>query len=312
MSKHTNTYSQKFNVLGDVLDTLRFRGSVFFRSKLAAPWGMSLSKADSPRFHIALKGNFVIGAADDENDDGIVDVNQMDIIMLPNGNEHWIADQKDSQLIPSEEAGRACELGNPLFQRGEITNKLICGQVEYDREISHPILDSLPSVMHFPNVGETSTIWMTVMLIDAEMQMEDNPTPIIDRLTEVLFLQLLNNHIRDNKEAGGFFAALRDQRVCRALELIHQNPQFLWSLEQLGEKVGMSRATLNRKFKEFVGVPPMTYVSHWRMIKSHHLLKYSSYSVEHIAELVGFSTARTLNKAFQRHYGYTPSELRKK
>ena len=312
-SKHTKNNRQNFNVLGDILDTLRFRGSIFFRSKLAAPWGMSLSKAESPRFHIALTGNFVVGAGNVENDDkDIVDVRQMDIIMLPNGDEHWIADQQDRQLIPSEVAGQACELDNPLFQQGKITNRLICGQVHYDREILHPILDSLPSVMHFPRIAADDPIWMAVMLIDTEMMKEQgNQTPIIDRLTEVLFLQLLNKYVGENKEITGFFAALRDHRVYHALELIHQNPQTPWSLEQLGERVGMSRATLSRKFKDSVGVPPMTYISHWRMMKSHHLLKYSSYSVEYIAELVGFSTARTLNKAFQRHYSYTPSELRK-
>jgi len=56
----------------------------------------------------------------------------------------------------------------------------------------------------------------------------------------------------------------------------------------------------------------MVYLSNWRMMKAHHLLKYSRYSVEQIADTVGFSTARTLNKAFLRHYGYTPSKLRRK
>ncbi len=58
-----NNQEIKFDVLGDILDTLRFRGSIFFRSKLAAPWGMSLEKIEEPRFHIALRGNCVIGSS---------------------------------------------------------------------------------------------------------------------------------------------------------------------------------------------------------------------------------------------------------
>ena len=77
-----------YDVLGDVLETLRFRGSIFFRSELAAPWGMSLQLTGIPRFHIALSGNFFVG--DDDHD--AVKIREMDIVMLPTGNSHWIAD----------------------------------------------------------------------------------------------------------------------------------------------------------------------------------------------------------------------------
>ncbi|MGI9263719.1 MAG: cupin domain-containing protein, partial [Gammaproteobacteria bacterium] len=46
----------EFDLLGDILETLRFRGSLFFRSDLAAPWGMSLSETGIPRFYIVLSG----------------------------------------------------------------------------------------------------------------------------------------------------------------------------------------------------------------------------------------------------------------
>ena len=300
----------KFNVVGDVLDTLRFRGSIFFRSQLAAPWGMSLEKEDIPRFHIALNGSFYVGAP--ELDKEALNVKQMDIIMLPQGDKHWIADQTNRKLIPSMQAGEACELGNPLFQTGEITNKLICGKIHYDKDILHPILDSLPSMLHFSNLKSSDPIWMTVILIDAEMDRAlANRNSIIDRLTEVLFLQLLNKYVSENEEISGFFAALRNHRIHQVLGLIHKNPEIQWSIETLGEKVGMSRATLARQFKSAVGVPPMSYLSDWRMMKAHHLLKYSSRSIEQVAEVVGFLSARTLNKAFLRYYSYTPSEFRK-
>jgi hypothetical protein len=105
-------------------------------------------------------------------------------------------------------------LGNPLFQEGEITNRLICGLVQFEQDSSHPILDALPEIVHFPRLKSDDPIWATTTLIDAEMQrMQGQGGPIIDRLTEVLFLQLLNYHVNENKEAAGFLAALRDRRV---------------------------------------------------------------------------------------------------
>jgi AraC-like DNA-binding protein len=300
----------ELNVLSDVLDTLRFRGSIFFRSTLASPWGMSLHETNSPRFHIALSGNCFIGI--NEENVQAINLREMEIVMLPHGEMHWIADKPGRKLTPSSQAGEACELGAPLFQDGKITNKLICGLIDYDKESLHPILDSLPSSIHFSGIQHSDPIWMTVLLIDAQIEREQtNNASIVDRLTEVLFLQLLERRIHEEKELTGFFAALRNPRVHKALELIHANPQHPWSIDSLAERVNMSRATLNRQFKKTVSVPPMTYILNWRMIKAKHFIEYSSKSVDQISELVGFSTARTLTKSFQRHYGMTPSQLRR-
>ena len=308
-SQLTDKTGSDFNVLGDVLNTLRFRGSIFFRSQLASPWGMSLGKFESPRFHIALNGNFFLGSED--NDKQVVNIDYMDIVLLPHGESHWIADQPDRELTQSQHAVEACELGAPLFQQGDITNQIMCGLVHFDKELLHPVISSLPSVLHFTNIKVDDPIWMSVMLIDAEMkETYASQTSIIDRLTEILFLQLLNKYVNENKDATGFFAAIRDRRIRRLLELIHQEPELQWTLEMLGKRAGMSRATLARQFKNEIDVSPMTYLTNWRMIKAYHLLKYSSQSLDEIAEMVGFSTARTLTKAFQRHFGYTPSDLR--
>lgn len=278
---------------------------------------MSLQKLSKPRFHIALSGDCFIGVEHDEktgtkeSKTEIIGINHMDIVMLPNGEMHWIADKPGRKLTPSVQAGEACELGMPLFQDGEITNKLICGIIDYEKDMLHPVIDSLPSALHFTGIKKDDPIWMTVLLIDAEMeQAESNLTSIIDRLTEVLFLQLLNKHVKDNKEVTGFFAALRNSRIHHALELIHQSPQQNWTLDSLAEQSNMSRATLIRQFKNTLGLPPMAYILNWRMIKAHHLLKYTSKTIDQISELVGFSTARTLTKSFRRHYGVTPSVFR--
>ena len=312
VSRHLNDNNNSdFNVLGDVLNTLRFRGSIFFRSQLASPWGMSLSKLENPRFHIALNGNFFLGS--EKNDKQLINVKHMDIVLIPHGDTHWIADQPDRNLIQSKHAIEACELGTPLFQQGDSTNQIMCGLVHFDKELLHPVISSLPSVLHFTNIEDDDPIWMSVMLIDAEMKgAYASQTPIIDRLTEILFLQLINKYVNENTDATGFFAAIHERRIRQLLELIHQEPELQWTLEMLGKRAGMSRATLARQFKNVIGISPMTYVTNWRMIKAYHLLKYSSQSLDEVAERVGFSTARTLSKAFHRHFGYRPSDLRRK
>ena len=296
-----------FDVLGDIFQTLRFSGSIFFQSELAAPWGMSLTPVGFPRFHIALLGDCFAGSDDDET----VKVQEMDIVMLPNGDPHWIADQPGRELVSSQSAGDACELGNPLFQNGEITNRIMCGLVRFDEESSHPILDALPKIVHFPKHKTPESIWMTVMSIGAEIRRAQNHrTPIVDRLTEVLFLQLLNHYVNENGQTIGFLAALSDRRVRRLLGLIHSDPGFDWSLSTLGAQAGMSRATLLRHFQHAAGMAPMEYIWSWRLMKAYNAIKYTSAPLPGIATTMGFTSSKTLARAFERKYGYTPHKLR--
>jgi hypothetical protein len=123
----------------------------------------------------------------------------MDIVMMPGGDLHWIADEIGSKLVPSEQAGDTCALGMPLFQQGEITNKIMYGIIEYDEAIGYPILSALPSIVQLSNIQSNDNIWMTVKLIDVEIKRTNNKkNSIIDRLTEVLFIQLLNSFIEKN------------------------------------------------------------------------------------------------------------------
>ncbi|PCH64013.1 MAG: AraC family transcriptional regulator [SAR86 cluster bacterium] len=295
------------NVLDDVIDTLRFRGSIFFHSELAAPWGMSLPQISSPRFHISLQGGFYIGTGDHR-----VDVKQRDIVMLPKGNMHWIADAPNTKLIPSELAGNACELGQPLFQNGKITNRVMCGIIEYDNVISHPIIGALPNILQLSNIQEEDSIWVIVKQIDTEiLRSNSKKNIIIDRLTEILFIQLLRRYISDNEHLTGFLAALQDSRIAKILHLIHKNPEKPWTLDIMSGEANMSRATLQRKFKASLGLSPISYLSRWRIAKAYQLVKYSSLSLNHIADNIGFADARTMRIAFQRYYGITPSKVRK-
>jgi AraC-like DNA-binding protein len=143
-------------------------------------------------------------------------------------------------------------------------------------------------------------------------RIKSNKNSIIDRLTEVLFIQLLNNFIKKNEHLTGFLSALKEPRLNKILQLIHQNPERQWTLDIISDLVGMSRATLQRKFKAGIGVSPMVYIGRWRMAKAYQLLKYSNLSIEGIADGIGFSDARTLSHAFKDHYGDTPSQFRKK
>ncbi len=306
-SRTASGSASQFDVLGDVLESLRFRGSIFFRSELAAPWGIALKQMAVPRFHISLKGSCVVGS----NNDPLTQLDEMDIVMIPRGAQHWISDQPGRPLISDDEAAEACQLGRPHFQQGEISNRLMCGMVRYDTRLRHALFDSLPETIHFSHISHDDPIWQTVMLIDSEMARRHQPSAITDRLTEVLFMQLLNRYMKSGVGQFGFMTALADQRVHHALQLLHREPARDWSLAALGECVGMSSSTLVRQFRKTLDITPMNYLAQWRMIRAWSLVGDLRVGMEQVAQELGFTSARSFARAFQRHYDQTPSEVRR-
>lgn len=302
----TEAMQSHFDVLSDVLETLRLRGSVFFRSELSAPWGIEFPRMASPMAHVALRGTFHVGA----DASTTVRVDDGTIAVLPVGVSHWVADEENSPRATADATQSACQLNSPLFQTGVITHRLMCVIFTFDAQSKHPFLDSLPTVLHFPELGQDSTIWMTVSLISRGLD-DGEDSRVVDRLAEALFLQLLKEHVARAGSESGFLAGLADHRLRHALTLIHKSPGSDWTLELLSERVGMSHSTFVRRFQDAVGTAPMTYLANWRVAKAYNMVKYTGHGLEHIAATVGFASSRTFTRAFQRTYGVTPGELRK-
>ena len=230
---------------------------------------------------------------------------------MAGGHEHWIADKPGRKLVASTEAAQACHLDQPLFQHGEITHRIMCGQVQYDQDTTHPFLVSLHEIMHFEHTENQESIWPIVATIEAEINRTGHHEgPIIDRLAEILFIRLLDHCIGESKQTTGFLKALSDRRVYNALALIHAEPGHSCALNELGEKVGMSRSTLVRRFQSNVGVAPMSYIANWRLAKVYHQVIYTKYSLSQIADSFGYASVASMNKAFLRCYDITPAALR--
>ena len=111
------------DVVSDICRSIRFEGSVFFRSDLSAPWGIVLPEAREPRFHVVLDGRLWFQT---EKMPEPQTMNAGDILIIPEGEWHWIADQVGRPLTPSAEAGAALQAGTPMFQNGQTATRLIC------------------------------------------------------------------------------------------------------------------------------------------------------------------------------------------
>ena len=114
-----------------------------------------------------------------------------------------------------------------------------------------------------------------------------------------------------SEDETGWLGALEDDRIGKALTLIHDNPEHHWGLDELARNVGMSRTSFAQQFKRLVGNTPMEYLTEWRMSLAYSKLQLTKDTMLTIALDIGYQSEAAFSRAFKKVMGKTPNEIRK-
>lgn len=98
--------------------------------------------------------------------------------------------------------------------------------------------------------------------------------------------------------------------VVEAMRLIESRPAHPWTLTELADLLHLAPGYVVRLFKSFTGLPPMAYLSRYRVELAAEMLLHTDRTVRAIAEQVGWPDANYFARRFRAHYGLTASEYR--
>jgi signal transduction histidine kinase/ligand-binding sensor domain-containing protein/DNA-binding response OmpR family regulator len=96
------------------------------------------------------------------------------------------------------------------------------------------------------------------------------------------------------------------KQVLEAVEKNMDNPNF--SVEDLGQEVCLSRASLYRKILSLTGRTPLEFIHSIRMKRAAQLLEKSGKTVAEIAYEVGFNNPKHFTKCFKEEFKVLPSQ----
>jgi AraC-like DNA-binding protein len=131
---------------------------------------------------------------------------------------------------------------------------------------------------------------------------------MLDRLLELILIEALRYRSAEIGDGGrGLLAGLADPKIGRALRIIHSDTKRPWTLAGLAREVGMSRSALASRFAHVVGVPPIEYLSNWRMTLAKSALASAEVPMTDIAELAGYQSVSAFSTAFKRETGLSPT-----
>ena len=304
------------DILSDILQTLKLRGTVYFHASFHAPWGMTIPEGEFANFHIVTDGTCWMKPAQDQNP---IPVGEGDVLIFPRGESHILCDDPRSEAIQANDL-LSCprwvaDLAGIAFGGdGARTTRLICGHFEYDRDFPHPLFESLDPCIHIKagEATDTSLIAQASKLAaDLSRHARPGNDAVVDRLAEALFIQAMVAHVRNRDDSDSFLVAVQDQHIGQALKLLHADMAHEWTLPELAKACHMSRSVFAERFRALVGEPPMVYLARWRMLKARELLVGTTLPICDIAETVGYQSEFAFAKAFKKIVGNTPGSLRR-
>jgi AraC-like DNA-binding protein len=189
----------------------------------------------------------------------------------------------------------------------------VAGHVDLSRDGGNLLRDALPALVHVrgdsPEAGTLRRL--TEQLLEEMTGHRPGAAVAMDHIAQLLFLQVLRISLADTASLPpGWLRGLADERVAPALRLMHGDPARPWQLEELARATSLSRTAFAVRFRETVGVPPLTYLLTWRMSLAARALRQEGTPVAVLARAVGYGSESAFSNAFKRAMGTSPRNYR--
>jgi AraC-like DNA-binding protein len=315
------------DVLSTVLKTVKLEGAMFYNAEFSAPWSFRSPPSclvapylsPEPR-HVIIYHLLTHGRAYANIEDGRrITLSAGDIVVFPHGDSHLMGNGRDVE--PKDNAKFLEEIFSQGLKvarmggGGEIT-RFICGYLVCDPQLSKSFLGGLPPMFKVSISGDSSGQWLENCIRYSVGQAVDSHSGseiVVAKLSEALFAETLRRYVDLlPPDQTGWLAGARDPDIGNALALVHRQPAAPWTIAELARRVGVSRSVLAERFRHFLGVPPMAYLTHWRLQLGAQLLMSTSHSVAQIAAEVGYESEPAFNRAFKREFASPPARFRMK
>lgn len=185
-----------------------------------------------------------------------------------------------------------------------------CANLKFEGGVSHPICAALPAFVCLPLNRIEGAKDVLALLFDEAFAERCGRQALLDRLFEVVLIQILRHLMEHGHARAGLLAGLSHPRLRHALVAMHEKPAQEWTLEGLAGAAGMSRTVFANTFHEVVGLTPGQYLQGWR-ISLAQLALHRGHALRLIADEVGYGSEAALSRAFKAQTGSSPREWKR-
>jgi AraC family transcriptional regulator, alkane utilization regulator len=316
------------DTLSELLKTIRLTGALYVDARLRAPWSYLAPPASEfgalvdmgadyiVPYHVVIEGRCIVkperGAP--------VELVAGDVIALPRGEAHVLCSSLDvaPELLTAAGVAEPIANGSVTPARNSSPGEAmhcVCGCFAFDCQLSAPLIGALPDVLRVALGDDSDGQWLVnaVRCSVAESALARTGAGAMRaKLSELLFIETIRRHLEQlPANQTGWLAGLRDPQVAKALALMHAQPEHPWTLEELARRAGSSRSSFADRFTQYLGQPPMQYLTRWRLALAADRLRDGRSSISRVAERAGYDSETSFTRAFKREFGMPPSQWRR-
>ncbi|MGB2713078.1 MAG: AraC family transcriptional regulator [Vicinamibacterales bacterium] len=313
------------DALSDVLRAVRLSGAIFFDVCASAPWvaetpaGRSIVGKMFPgaehliSYHVITHGGCWASVAGEP----AMQLSAGDVVVFPHGDAHAMSSAPGLRNPPNLALYRRPNDGQLPFTMtvgttGQDSARFVCGFLGCDARPFNPLLDALPRAIHVSDRAGGPISSFVQFAVAESKEPRIGGECVLGRLSELMFVDVVRRYMETlSDDRGGWLAGLREPFVGRALAALHRSPTREWTIESLAREVGLSRSVLAERFTQYVGQPPIQYLTNWRMQLAANYLLSGTDSVAAIADRVGYESEAAFSRAFKKAVGRPPAEWRK-
>jgi AraC-like DNA-binding protein len=313
------------DALSEVLKVIKLDGAVFYNGEFSSPWCFASpgSRVMAPLlahdadhviiYHLLIEGRGFARLGDGDR----VPLEAGDIVVFPHGHPHFIENGPRTSVFDDRvELQHVLAEGLKIVRLGgggEVT-KFVCGYMACEPRLAQTLLAGLPPVFKVNIRSDAAGRWLESSIrssvAEADLSTAGSEA-VLAKFSEALFVETLRRYIALLPEGRtGWLAGARDPEVGKAMAMMHRHPARPWTLVDLAKTAGISRSVLAERFRHYLGEPPMTYLTRWRLQLGQQLLVSTSYSVAQIAAEVGYDSEPAFNRAFKREFKLPPARFR--
>ena len=301
------------DALAAVLAVAGVRGAIAATVNAAEPWGLSLDAVPRAAFHAVTDGTAWLRVRGEPG----IRLMPGDLVLLPAGAAHTLASGPGAHAQPWDRlaAGQALAPGGELtVGTGTVQTRILCASYHQDPAVTLPLLTLLPDVLHIPASRANPGLDATLRLLASELgQPQPGAAAVLNRLVDILLVQILRIWTASGTSPArpaSWLTALTDPIAGPALALLHTQPERPWTIDAMAASIGVSRATLARRFAAKVGQSPAAYLTRWRMDLAAQRLRDTDDTAGAIARSLGYTSEYAFNRAFTRQRRTPPGRYR--
>jgi AraC-like DNA-binding protein len=318
------------DILSDVLRAVRLSGAIFFEVDASSPWAAEAPPARQLaalvmpgaqhviEYHVVTDGCCWAALVDTDSDPVLLAPGS--VVVFPHGDPHVLSSAPGMRAKPEMGLYRRPAEGEALpfyleqHGGGPERASLICGFLSCDVLPFNPLIGSLPRRLHIADGYMREGGWLKDLIAATLKESQEKrvgSASVLSRLSELIFIEVVRRYMESLPgETVGWFTALSDPPIGRAIRMLHGNVSRPWTLTELAREAGVSRTILIERFNAYLGIAPMSYLASWRMQMAAGMLASGSATLAQIAANVGYESEAAFSRAFKRCTGMPPKAWR--